>query len=46
MFENLDQLRGIRKKALVLTSIGKWRIVNAEKPAQEVEENLIAALRS
>jgi dTMP kinase len=46
MFENLDQLRGIRKKALVLASMGKWRIVNAEKPAQEVEKDLIAALRS
>jgi dTMP kinase len=46
MFENLDQLRGIRKKALVLASLGKWRIVNAEKPAEEVEEDLITALRS
>ncbi len=46
MFENLDQLRGIRKKALVLASLGKWRIVNAEKPAVEVQEDLTTALRS
>jgi dTMP kinase len=45
MFENLDQLKGIRKKALILASLGKWRIVNAEKKAEEIEEDLITALR-
>jgi len=44
MFENLGQLRVIRKKAVLLASTGKWRIINAEKSKREIEKHLVAAL--
>jgi len=37
MFEGLAELRKIRRKALSLALIGKWTILNAGKPVDEVE---------
>jgi dTMP kinase len=45
MFESLEQLRKVRRKALALASLGKWRILNGEKPAKEVEREIFKALK-
>jgi thymidylate kinase len=45
MFENLEQLRKIRRKALMLASLGKWRIIDAGKPIAEVEMEIAEALQ-
>lgn len=45
MFENLDQLRKIRRKALELALLGKWRILGAEKPEREVEMEIVSVLK-
>lgn len=37
MFESIDALRKVRVKALSLALIGKWRIIDADKPIEEVE---------
>ena len=36
MFEDIDDLRKVRAKALSLTAMGKWKIVDADKPANQV----------
>lgn len=36
MFENLDMLREIRSKAIKLALMGRWKIVDANRPADEV----------
>ncbi len=45
MFENLKQLRKIRRKALLPASLGKWRIIDAGKPIAEVEMEIAQALQ-
>jgi dTMP kinase len=45
MFENLEQLRKIRRKALMLASLGKWRIIDAGKSIAEVEMEIATALQ-
>jgi len=37
MFENLSELGKVREKALALALIGKWTIIDAGKPKEEVE---------
>lgn len=36
MFEDLKALRKVRSRALSLTCISKWRILNANKPQEHV----------
>lgn len=38
MFESLEELDKIRRKALYLASINNWVIINANKPIEEIEE--------
>lgn len=40
MFENLKELEKVRCKALSLAQIGKWTIVDASKPVEEVEREI------
>ena len=40
MFESLEELKRIRRKALSLASIGKWTIINANKLIEDVEKEL------
>ena len=44
MFENLEELERIRRKALDLASIDKWTITNANKPINEVEKEIRKSL--
>ena len=44
MFEGLESLRQIRRKALYLVSTGKWRIINGDKPEREIEKTIADAL--
>ncbi|PMB75173.1 MAG: hypothetical protein C0193_01760 [Candidatus Bathyarchaeota archaeon] len=41
MFESLEELERIRRKALYLALMDKWRIINANKPAEEIEKEII-----
>lgn len=45
-FENPHELRRIRRKALILASIGRWRIVDSNKPVKEVEKEIGGSLRT
>lgn len=40
MFENLEELKKIRKKALNLALMDNWRIIHAEKPINEVQAEI------
>ncbi|MFQ6125758.1 MAG: thymidylate kinase [Candidatus Heimdallarchaeota archaeon] len=40
MFESLEELKRIRRKALVLALIGKWVVINADKPVTDVENDI------
>jgi thymidylate kinase len=40
MFEGLAELRKIRDKALSLALMGKWTILDAGKPVDEVEKEI------
>lgn len=44
MFESLEELKRIRRKALDLASIDKWTITNANKPVNEVEKDIRKSL--
>jgi len=44
MFESLEELKRIRRKALDLASIDKWIIMNANKPINEVEKEIRKSL--
>ncbi len=44
MFEGLTELKKIRRKALSLALIGKWTILDAGKPVDEVEREIIRHL--
>jgi thymidylate kinase len=38
MFENTKELEQTRRKAISLASLGKWTIINADKPVKHVQE--------
>ena len=40
MFESLEELRKIRRKALSLASSDQWTITNADKPVNDVEKEI------
>lgn len=40
MFENLEELKRTRRKALSLALIGHWKIIDADRPQKEVEEEI------
>ncbi len=44
MFENLEGLELIRKRALYLALRGKWKIIDAEKPVGDIEREILASL--
>ncbi|MFB0567752.1 MAG: thymidylate kinase [Candidatus Bathyarchaeia archaeon] len=44
MFENLEELKRIRRKALSLTSMGKWTIINANELIKDIEEEIRKSL--
>jgi dTMP kinase len=46
MFENLDELGQTRRKALTLTQMGGWIIVDANQTKEKVGEAITQALRS
>jgi dTMP kinase len=41
MFESLEELERIRRKALFLALIGGWTIINANRPVKEIEKEII-----
>ncbi|MEM3700249.1 MAG: thymidylate kinase [Candidatus Bathyarchaeia archaeon] len=41
MFESFEELEKIRRKALYLALIGEWKIINANRPAKEIEKEII-----
>ena len=45
MFENLEELERIRRKALFLASTGKWTILNANRPAEYIEREIKKSLQ-
>lgn len=46
MFETLEDLKRIRSRALSLALLGKWTIVDANRPADEIGADLRIALRT
>jgi thymidylate kinase len=40
IFENLEELKRTRCKALALASIGKWTILDANKSAKDLGEEI------
>ncbi len=44
MFENLNELKKIRKKALSLARLDNWQIIDAGKTVEEVENEIANAL--
>lgn len=46
MFESLEELKRIRRKALCLASIGKWKIIDADRPVETVEEEIRELLQA
>ncbi|MGQ9550824.1 MAG: thymidylate kinase [Candidatus Bathycorpusculaceae bacterium] len=40
MFENIEELRQVRVKALSLAFTDEWKIINADKPEKEVEAEI------
>jgi len=44
MFESLEELKRIRRKALSLTSMGKWTIINANELIKDIEEEIRKSL--
>jgi len=40
MFENLEELEKTRRKALNLATENRWKILNADKPMREVQEEI------
>ena len=45
MFESLEELKRIRRKALCLASADKWRILDANRPAEDVERDITKVLQ-
>jgi len=48
MFESLEELKRIRRKALCLALIGKWKIIDADRPVEtvsiEIRKSLLASI--
>ena len=44
MFESLEELKRIRRKALSLASIDKWTIINTNKPVKSIEKEIRKSL--
>lgn len=44
MFESLEELKRVRHKALSLASTDKWRILNANKPMEDIEKEITKTL--
>jgi dTMP kinase len=44
MFESLEELKRIRRKALSLASTGKWTIIDAGKPMSDIEGEIVSTL--
>jgi len=44
MFESLEELKRIRRKALYLALIGRWKIIDADKPVETVSEEMRKSL--
>jgi len=44
MFESLEELKQIRRKALSLALMDKWKIVNANKPVKSIEKEIRKSL--
>ncbi len=40
MFENLEELKRIRRKALSLALVDKWAVIKGNKPLKEVEKEI------
>jgi len=40
IFESLDELERIRYKALFLATVGKWTIINADRPVKDIEKEI------
>jgi dTMP kinase len=46
MFENLDELRHARRKAILLALIGGWTIIDANRPIENVQEAIRKSLQT
>jgi thymidylate kinase len=44
MFETLDGLKRIRRKALSLVSTGNWRVINGNKPVKNIKKEIAETL--
>ena len=44
MFESLEELKQTRGKAISLALIGKWKIIDANKPTKDVEKQIEKSL--
>jgi thymidylate kinase len=44
MFETLEDLKRIRKKALYLVSTGNWRVINGNKPVKNIKKEIAETL--
>ncbi len=44
MFENLEELKKIRRKALSLALTGRWIIIDANRPIRTVQKEIVKAL--
>ncbi|MFZ0965133.1 MAG: hypothetical protein WAN82_00705 [Candidatus Bathyarchaeia archaeon] len=40
MFESLEELERIRRKALFLALVGKWTVIDANKPVEDIEKEI------
>jgi dTMP kinase len=40
MFESLEELKRIRRKALFLALVGKWTVIDANKPVEDIEKEI------
>jgi len=40
IFESLEELERIRRRALFLASTGKWTIINANRPVKDIEKEI------
>ena len=45
MFENIEELQQTRRKAILLASIGKWTIINADQSIRDVQEAIRKSVR-
>jgi thymidylate kinase len=44
MFETLENLRRVRRKAISLVSTGKWRIIDGNMPMKDIEKEITRTL--